>query len=106
MWYSSLNGIHEKSHNNFNTACIGGVLLSMHKKVCNLRSTTTEPFEHIFGTACSWRRKFTVNEFIIYANKLETIIKHVIKNGINTAILRKGLLEFQVCTGKNMSVIE
>ena len=47
MWYSSLNGIHEKTHINFNTECIGGVFLSMQKRVCNLRSTTTELSEHI-----------------------------------------------------------
>ena len=29
MWYSSMNGIHEMSHYNCNTVCIGCVFLSM-----------------------------------------------------------------------------
>ena len=31
MWFISLNGVHEKSINNFTTACIGGVFLAMKK---------------------------------------------------------------------------
>jgi len=92
MWFSSIEGIHDLSHNNFNTVCIGGIFLCMQKRVRNLRMTTTEPLEHMFGTARSWRREFTVNEFIIYSNKLEIIISNIINNDIKMGTLSKGYM--------------
>ena len=41
-----------------------------------------EPLEHMFGTTHSWKREFTVNEFIIFSDKLELIMKQVVENGI------------------------
>ena len=35
MWFTSLNGIYDKSMNNFSTACIGGVFLAIQKRVKN-----------------------------------------------------------------------
>ena len=92
MWFSSIDGIHDLSHNNFNTVCIGGIFLCMQKRVRNLRMTTTEPLEHMFGTARSWRREFTVNKFIIYSNKLEIIMNNVINNDIKMATSSKGYM--------------
>ena len=56
--FSSLNGICSRSINNLSTACIGEVFLAMQKKVKNLRATTTEPLEHMFGTTRSWKREY------------------------------------------------
>ena len=92
MWFTSLNGVHEKSISNFTTACIGGVFLAMQKRVQNLRTTTTEPLEHMFGTTRSWKREFTVNEFIIFSNKLELIMTNVINNDIKTGTSNKGYM--------------
>ena len=92
MWFTSLNGIHDKSINNFSTACIGGVFLSIQKRVKNLRTTITEPLEHMFGTTHSWKREFTVNEFIIFSNKLELIMTSVINHDIKTATSSKGYM--------------
>ena len=92
MWFTSLNGIHDKSMNNFSTACIGGVFLAMQKRVKNLRTTTTEPLEHMFGTTRSWKREFTVNEFIIFSNKLEMIMTSIITHGIKTGTSSKGYM--------------
>ena len=92
MWFSSIEGIHDLSHNNFNTVCIGGIFLCMQKRVRNLRMTTTEPLEHMFGTARSWRREFTVNEFIIYSNKLEMIMNNVINNDMKMGTSSKGYM--------------
>ena len=92
MWFTSLNGIHDKSIHNFSTACIGGVFLAIQKRVKNLRTTTTEPLEHMFGTTRSWKREFTVNEFIIFSNKLELIMTSVINHDIKTATSSKGYM--------------
>ena len=78
--------------NNFDTACLGGVFLAMQKTVKNLRTTTTEPLERMFGTNCSWKREFIVNEFIIFSNKLELIMKTVIDNDIKTRTSSKGYM--------------
>ena len=92
MWFTSLEGINEKTQHNFTTACLGGIFLSMQKKVKNLRLTTTEPLEHTFGTTRSWKREFTVGEFITYSNKLETIMKNAIENEIYSSTSAKGYM--------------
>ena len=69
MWFWSLKGVHQQSKNNFISSCLGGVFLASQKQVHNSRLTTTESIEHSFGTARSWRREFTINEFVIYFNK-------------------------------------
>ena len=92
MWFTSLRGVHEKSISNFTTACVGGVFPAMQKRVRNLHTTTTEPLEHMFGTTRSWKREFTVNEFIIFSNKLELIMTNVINNDIKTATSNKGYM--------------
>ena len=48
-----------------------------------------EPLEHMFGTTQSWKREFTVNEFIIFSNKIELIMTNVIKNDIKTGTSNK-----------------
>ena len=53
---------------------------------------TTEPLEHIFGTIRSWRREFTINEFLTQSNKLEIILKNVIEKGIYTSSSNKGYM--------------
>ena len=80
------------SKNNFITSCLGGIFLAVQKRVKNLRLTTTEPLEHTFGTARSWRREFTINEFITYSNKLNIILKNVMDHGIATASSNKGYM--------------
>jgi len=92
MWFTSLSGINEKSQHNFVTSCLGGVFLSMQKKVKNLRLTTTEPLEHTFGTIRSWKREFTVGEFISYSNKLEIVMHNAIENGILSGTSSKGYM--------------
>ena len=92
MWFSSLKGIHPLSKNNFITSCLGGIFLATQKKVRNLRLTTTEPIEHAFGTARSWRREFTVNEFLIYCNKIDYIMKNVVEHDIRTSTSQKGYM--------------
>ena len=92
MWFSSLEGISKISKNNFITSCLGGIFLAVQKNVNNLRFTTTEPLEHTFGTARSWRREFTINEFLIYCNKLDIILKNVIENDIRTGSSSKGYM--------------
>ena len=92
MWFSSLNGIYSRSNNNLSTACIGGVFLAMQKKIKNLPASTTEPLEHMFGTTGSWKREFTVNEFIIFFNKLEIILNNLIEQGIYTGTSSKGYM--------------
>ena len=46
----------------------------------------------MFEMICSWKREFTVNEFIIFFNKLEIIMKNVIENDINTGTSSKGYM--------------
>ena len=46
----------------------------------------------MFGTTRSWKREFTVNEFIIFSNKLELIMNNVIKNDIKTSTSTKGYM--------------
>ena len=64
----------------------------MQKKVKNLSATTTDPLEHMFGTARSWKREFAVNEFIIFSNKLEIILNNVIEKGIKIGTSSKGYM--------------
>ena len=92
MWFSSLKGVHEKSKNNFVTACLGGIFLASQKKVHNLRLTTTEPIEHAFGTARSCRREFTINKFLIYCNKIDFIMKNVLQHDLKTSTTQKGYM--------------
>ena len=66
--------------------------MAVQKKVKNLCYTTTEPLEHKFGTTKSWRREFSINEFLTYSNKLDTILKNVIENGICTSSSTKGYM--------------
>ena len=82
MWFSSLDGVSKISKNNLITSCIGGIFLAVQKRVHNLRLTTTEPLEHTFGTTRSWRREFTINEFLSYSNKIDIILKNVTESGI------------------------
>ncbi len=44
----------------------------MQKGVKNLHITTVKLLNHIFGTVRSWKREFTVGEFISHCNKLES----------------------------------
>ena len=74
MWLSSLHGIHKKSHNNFHTACFGGISLSMQRQVKNVRTATTEPQKYMFGTVRSLKGEFVVNEVIIDTKTLEIMI--------------------------------
>ena len=92
MWFSSLEGVSKISKNNLVTSCLGGMFLAVQKQVKNLRFTTTEPLEHTFGTVRSWRREFTINEFITYSNKLNIILKNVMEHGIATATSNKGYM--------------
>ena len=92
MWFSSLEGVSNISKNNLITSCLGGIFLAVQKKVKNLRFTTTEPLEHTFGTTRSWRREFTINEFLTYSNKLDIILKNVIEHGICTSSSTKGYM--------------
>ena len=92
MWFTSLEGISKISKNNLITSCLGGIFLAAQKKVRNLRFTTTEPLEHTFGTTRSWRREFSVNEFVTYSNKLDIILKNVIENGICSSTSTKGYM--------------
>ena len=87
--YSLLDGIHEKSLNNSQTPCLGGIFLAI-KKVEKLRTTTTESLEHVFRTAPRKRREFTVNEFIRYVSKLDNVTKNAIQNDMKTATSSKG----------------
>ena len=66
--------------------------MAVQKDVKNLRFTTTEPLEHAFGTARSWRREFTINEFLIYCNKLDIILKNVVEYDIRTCSSSKGYM--------------
>lgn len=91
MWFTSLDGIHLTSQNNFITSCLGGIFLALKKKLTNLRMTTTEPLEHAFGTARGWRREFTVNEFITYCNKLEILMKNLIQSDIKQQPVAKDI---------------
>ena len=71
----------------------GGVFIVIQNWEHNLRITTTEPFEYMFGTECSQRRGFMTNEFIIYSNKLEiAIMKNVVQNYIKSATSTKGYM--------------
>ena len=92
MWFSSLDGIHKTSKRNFITSCLGGIFLATQRSIVNLRSTTTEPLEHTFGTARSWRREFTICEFITYCNKVDIIMKNVIEHDIKTSTSNKGYM--------------
>ena len=77
MWFSSLKDVHQQLKNNFITACLDGIFLASQRKLHNIHLTTTESIEHAFGTARSWRREFTINECIIYCNKINFIMKNV-----------------------------
>ena len=92
MWFSSLKGIHNQSKHNFVTACLGGIFLASQRKIHNLRLTTTESIEHAFGTARSWRREFSINEFIIYCNKIDFIMKNVLQFDLKTSTTKKGYM--------------
>lgn len=92
MWFSSLKGVHAQSKHNFVTSCLGGIFLALQRRVRNLRLTTTEPIEHAFGTARGWRREFTINEFLIYSNKIDLIMKNVLKHDIKTSTSQKGYM--------------
>ena len=46
----------------------------------------------MFEMICSWKREFKVNEFIIFFNKLDIIIKNVIENDIKTGTSSKGYM--------------
>ena len=92
MWFSSLKGIHHQSKNNFITSYLGAIFLATQKKIHNLQLTTTEPIEHAFGTARSWRREFSVNKFIIYCNKVDFIMKNVLQFDIKTSTTQKGYM--------------
>ena len=92
MWFSSLKGVHNQSKHNFVTACIGGIFLASQRKIHNLRLTTTESIEHAFGTARSWRREFSINEFIIYCNKIDFIMKNVLQFDLKTSTTKKGYM--------------
>ena len=92
MWFSSLEGVSKISKNNLITSSLGGMFLAVQKKVKNLRFATTEPLEHTFGTARSWRREFTINEFLTYSNKLDLILKNVIEHGICSSTSSKGYM--------------
>ena len=90
MWFSSLKGIHAQSKHNFVTSCLGGIFLALQRRVCNLQLTTTEPIEHAFGTARSWRQELNINEFLIYSNKIDFIMKNVLEHDIKTSPSQKG----------------
>ena len=92
VWFSSIKGIHHQSKNNFITSCLGGIFLACQKRIHNLRLITTESIEHAFGTAKSWRREFTVNEFILYCNKLDFIMNNVLEYDIKTSTTQKGYM--------------
>ena len=92
MWFSSLKGVHPQSKHNFVTSCLGGIFLSLQRRVRNLRLTTTEPIEHAFGTARSWKREFTINEFLTYTNKIDFIMKNVLQYDIKTSTSQKGYM--------------
>ena len=62
------------------------------KKIHNFCLTTTEPIEHAFGTARSWKHEFSVNEFIIYCNKVDFIMKNVLQFDIKTSTTQKGYI--------------
>ena len=93
MWFSSLEGVSNISKNNLITSCLGGIFLAVQKKVKNLRFTTTEPLEHTFGTTRSWKREFTINEFLSYSDKVDIILKNVIEHGICTSSSSKGYMQ-------------
>jgi len=92
MWFSSLEGVSKVSKNNLITSCLGGIFLAIRKKIRNLCLTTTEPLEHTFGTTRSWRREFTINEFLTYSNKVDIILKNVIESGFHTSSSNKGYM--------------
>ena len=92
MWFSSIKGVHNQSKHNFVTACLGGIFLASQRRIHNLRLTTTESIEHAFGTARSWRREFSVNEFIIYSNKIDFIMKNVLQFDLKTSTTKKGYM--------------
>ena len=48
--------------------------------------------EHTFVTTRSWRREFTINEFLTYSNKLDIILKNIIDHGICTSSSPKGYM--------------
>ena len=92
MWFTSLKGVHQQSKHNFVTSCLGRIFLASQRKICNLWLTTTEPIEHAFGKARSWRRKFTINEFLIYSYKIDFIMKNVLEHDIKTSTSQKGYM--------------
>ena len=92
MWFTSLSRIHDTSINKFSTACIGGAFLAMQEKVKSVCATIIEPLEHMFGTTQSWKRELTVNQFIIFSNKLELIMTSVINHDIKIGTSSKGYI--------------
>ena len=64
-----------RNHLTLITVCVGGVFLVIQKRGRYLQTKTTESFEHMLGMAHSWKKQFTVNEFIIYSNEPEIILK-------------------------------
>ena len=46
----------------------------------------------MFGTTQSWKREFTVNDFIIFSNELELIMTNAIKNDIKMGTSTKGYM--------------
>ena len=53
---------------------------------------TTESIEYAFGNTRSWKREFTINEFIIYCNKIDFILKNVLQHDIKTSTSKKGYM--------------
>ena len=86
MWFSSLKGVHAQSKHNFVTSCLGEIFFR------NLRLTTTEPIKYAFVTNRSWRREFTINEFLIYSNKIDFFMKNVLEHDIKTSTSQKGFM--------------
>jgi hypothetical protein len=93
LWFTSTNGIHKLTKQNFAFSCLGGCLLSLQRGISTLRLCTTESIEHAFGTTRSWRREFTVMEFVLYSEKLETILSNVVRYDIRTTTSSKGYME-------------
>ena len=64
----------------------------MQKQIKSLQSTTIETLEHALGMIRSWKREFTVGEFITFTNKLEIIMRNVIESDIKTSTSTKGYM--------------
>ena len=75
----------------------------MQNQVKKLYITTTEPLEHTLDTAHSWKREFTVCEFISFCNKLKSIMKNVLENDIIPS--RSGFLGQKMATWKQILIV-